>query len=257
MPFTDTETRIYWKLEGEDTRPPLVLLNSIGCDIDLWAPALPRLRPYFRLLRIDTRGHGASDAPAGDYALPMLAGDVLAAMDAAGIDTAAVAGVSLGGMIAMQMALDAPRRVTGIGLVCTSATMARDTWSARVATVRGQGMASIADMAMGRFLSPAFAAERPEVAATVLRGLLTVSADGYAGCGAAIRDMAIQPRLGEIACPTMIVTGARDSSTPYEGHGEHLVAGISTAELVSLDCAHLAPLEAPAPLADALIRKFA
>lgn len=257
MPFTETETRIYWKLEGEDAQPALVLLNSIGCDMDLWAPALAQLRPHFRLLRIDTRGHGASDAPAGDYSLPMLAGDVLAAMDAAGIDTAAVAGVSLGGMIAMQMALDAPYRVTGVGLVCTSATMDPDAWAARIAKVRGEGMASIAELAMGRFLSPAFAAERPEVAANVLRGLLAMPADGYAGCSAAIRDMAIQPRLNSIECPALVVTGTRDSSTPFEGHGEHLVAGMAGVEHVSLDCAHLAPLDAPAPLAEALIRKFA
>ncbi|MGO7251881.1 alpha/beta fold hydrolase, partial [Rhizobium brockwellii] len=77
----------------------------------------------FSLLRIDTRAHGASDAPAGDYELSMLAGDVAAAMDAADVEAALVAGVSLGGMIAMQLAMDAPERVTGLALICTSATM--------------------------------------------------------------------------------------------------------------------------------------
>lgn len=68
-----------------------------------------------------------------------LAGDVCAAMDAAGIESAAIAGVSLGGMIAVQLALDAPERVTGLALVCISATMDLAAWTARVATVRAVG----------------------------------------------------------------------------------------------------------------------
>ncbi|MGI4730561.1 MAG: alpha/beta fold hydrolase [Janthinobacterium lividum] len=254
MPFVRSGgNRIYWKVEGEATSPALVLLNSIGTDMDLWAPALPALRRRFGLLRIDTRGHGASDAPPGDYDMAGLAADVGAAMEAAGVASAAVAGVSLGGMIAMQAALDAPARVSALALVCTSATMDRDAWSGRVATVRDDGMAGIVDLAMGRFLSPAFVAERPEVAATVRRGLLAIDPSGYAGCGAAIRDMALADRLGGIGCRTLVVTGTRDTSTPYDGHGEHLLARIPNARHVALDAAHLAPLEAPDPLAAALI----
>ena len=81
MPFVRShDADIYWKVEGQHGNPPLVLLNSIGTDIDLWAAALPALRRDFTVLRIDTRGHGASDAPAGDYDMAVLAGDVGAAM---------------------------------------------------------------------------------------------------------------------------------------------------------------------------------
>lgn len=254
MPFAASDgARIYWKLEGAEGSPPLVLLNSIGTDMDLWAPALPALRPHFGLLRIDTRGHGASDAPDGAYTLPMLARDVIAVLDAAGVGAAAVAGVSLGGMIAMQLALDAPQRVSALAAVCTSATMDAAAWQARIDTVRGEGLAAIADLAMGRFLSPDFATARPEVADTVRRGLLAMAPAGYAGCGAAIRDMALADRLGAIACPALVVTGTRDTSTPLEGHGEHLIARIPGARHVALDAAHLAPLEAPDALAAALI----
>ena len=102
MAFTNNDgVRLYWKLDGAEDRPPLVLLNSIGTDIGLWDAALPHLLQAFRLLRIDTRGHGASDAPQGDYSLALLADDVVAVMADAGIGRAAVAGVSLGGMVAM------------------------------------------------------------------------------------------------------------------------------------------------------------
>lgn len=258
MPFVQSHgARIHWKVEGAATNPPLVLLASIGTDMDLWDAALPALRRRFLLLRVDTRGHGASDAPAGDYAMAVLAGDVCAAMDAAGIATAVLAGVSLGGMIAMQLALDAPGRVAGLALVCTSAAMDRAAWTARVEAVRKNGVAGIVDLAMTRFLSQAFAAERPEIAATLRRGLLAMEPAGYAGCAAAIRDIALTERLAAIATPTLVVSGTRDTSTPFEGHGEHVVRGIAGARHVALDAAHLAPLEAPDALAAALVEAFA
>jgi 3-oxoadipate enol-lactonase len=253
MSFTRTASAaLYWKLEGEADRPPLVLLNSIGCDMDLWDPALPGLRRRFALLRIDTRGHGASSAPDGDYRLEDLGGDVAAVMDDAGIDRAAVAGVSLGGMIAMQLALDHPQRVSKLALICTSATMDRDAWRQRVETVRGDGMAAIVDLAMSRFLSPGFVEARPEVAASVRRGLLAMPAAGYAGCAAAIRDMRLADRLGAITAPTLVVTGSLDTSTPLDPHGAALLAAIRGARHETLEAAHLAPLEAPDALAAAL-----
>lgn len=254
MPFAESATgaRIYWKLEGRENAAPLVLLNSIGTDMDLWEPALPMLRPHHRLLRIDTRGHGASDVVAGDPSLADLSADVTAVMDAAGIDRAAIAGVSLGGMIAMEMALSDPTRVDRLVLVCTSATMDKAAWADRVVKVRSEGMAAIADLAMGRFLSPEFAAADPAMTATIRRGLLAMDAEGYAACAAAIRDLDLHGRLSAISCPVLVVTGNRDTSTPLFGHGEHLLAAIAGARHVALDAAHLAPLEAPATLSQAI-----
>ncbi|EIZ79648.1 beta-ketoadipate enol-lactone hydrolase [Novosphingobium sp. Rr 2-17] len=258
MPFVKSAgARLYWKREGEADKPPLVLINSIGTDMDVWDAVLPALRRRFLLLRIDTRGHGASDATPGDYAMALLAGDVGAAMDAAGIARAIVAGVSLGGMIAMQMALDEPERVAGLALICTSATMDRSAWTTRVDTVRAGGVGAIADLAMARFLSAAFVEARPDIAATIRDGLLAMAPEGYAGCAAAIRDMTLAERLEAIAAPTLVVTGKRDTSTPFDGHGEHLVRRIAGARHVALDAAHLAPLEAPEALGAAIIDMFA
>jgi len=240
---------LYWKRDGRDDAPALLLLNSIGTDMDLWDGVLPHLRDRFAVLRIDTRGHGASIAEPGDYALAMLADDVLAAADAAGFDRFAVAGVSLGGMIGMELALRAPERVEKLLPICTSATMDSASWNDRIAKVRGEGMAAIADLAMGRFLSDA---AEPAIYEAVRRQLLAMDAQGYAGCGAAIRDMDLADRIGAIACPTLIVTGTRDTSTPYAGHGEHLIARIPGAAHVALEAAHLAPLEAPEALAGAI-----
>ncbi|WP_157218204.1 bifunctional 3-oxoadipate enol-lactonase/4-carboxymuconolactone decarboxylase PcaDC [Flavisphingomonas formosensis] len=253
MAFTERDgVRLYWRLEGAEERPPLVLLNSIGTDMSLWDAALPYLLRAFRLLRIDTRGHGASDAPDGDYTLPMLAADVAAVMNAAGIARAPVAGVSLGGMMAMQLALDHPDRVSALALICTSAAMDRASWETRIATVRNEGTAAIADMAIGRFLSPAFAASHAEIADSLRRAIAAQADAGYAGAGAAIRDMALDGRLGAISVPALVVTGDADVSTPFAGHGDRLLAALPDARHVALASAHLPPIEAPAALAAAL-----
>lgn len=241
---------LYWKHDGRDDAPALVLLNSIGTDMDLWDALLPRLRAHFALLRIDARGHGASSAEPGDYRMAMLADDVLAVADAAGFDRFSIAGVSLGGMIGMELALRAPARVEKLIPICTSATMDAASWNDRIAKVRGEGMAAIADLAMGRFLSDA---AEPAMYDAVRRQLLTMDAQGYAGCGAAIRDMDLADRIGGIACPTLIVTGTRDMSTPFAGHGDYLFAYIPGAEHIALETAHLAPLDAPDALADAIL----
>lgn len=254
MPFSgEAGSRVYWKLEGRDDAPALVLLNSIGTDMDLWDGALPLLRQSHRLLRVDTRGHGASDMADGDYTMAGLAEDIFDAMDAAGIADAAVAGVSLGGMIAMEMALARPDRVAALVLVCTSATMDKAAWSDRVAKVRGEGMDAIAELAMGRFLSPEFIVAEPAIAQTIRHQLVNMNASGYAGCAAAIRDMELATRVGGIACPALVVTGTRDTSTPLEGHGEYLLEQIPNASHLALPVAHLAPLEAPQALAGAVL----
>jgi 3-oxoadipate enol-lactonase/4-carboxymuconolactone decarboxylase len=257
MPFTMRGgVRLYWKLDGEDARPPLVLLNSIGTDMSLWESALPYLHATFRTLRIDARGHGASDAPGGDYDLAMLAGDVAAVMEEAGIDRAAVAGVSLGGMVAMQLALDHPEAVDALAIVCSSAAMDPAAWSERIAAVRAGGTASIADLAVGRFFSPEFVKSHPATAQGVRRALTGMAAQGYAGASAAIRDMDLLNRLPDVAQRTLVIGGHRDVSTPFAEHGRMIADRIPQTEVAHLDVGHLAPIEAPSALAATLRRFF-
>ena len=256
MPFGQRDgVRLYWRLEGASDKPPLVLLNSIGTDMAVWDATVPHLLPAFRVLRMDTRGHGASDAPPGDYSLAQLADDVAATMAAAGIDTAAVAGVSLGGMVAMQLALDHPERVSALALICTSAAMDPAIWATRIETVREKGTAAISDLAVGRFLSPAYAAQHPEIADSLKHTIAAQSDAGYAGAGAAIRDMALADRIAAIAVPALVVTGDADVSTPFAGHGDGLMATLADARHVPLSSAHLPPIEAPSALA-ATLRGF-
>ena len=250
MAFTQAPgADLYWKRDGRDDAPGLILLNSIGTDMDLWDALLPVLRVHYALLRIDTRGHGASIAEPGALSLVRLAADVLAVADAAGFDRFSLAGVSLGGMIGMELALRAPQRLEKLALVCTSATMDTSAWSERVTKVREYGMTSIADLAMSRFLS---SEAEPAIYQSVRRQLLAMNPEGYASCAAAIRDMDLVDRIAAITSPTLVVTGSKDTSTPYQGHGEHLIARIPRSEHIELPVTHLAPLEGHGPLGGAL-----
>jgi 3-oxoadipate enol-lactonase / 4-carboxymuconolactone decarboxylase len=253
MPFAhNAGARLYWKSDGEATRPPLLLLNSIGTDMGSWDRALPYLLVHFRVLRMDTRGHGASDAPGGEYSLDLLADDALAVLDAAGVEGAAICGVSLGGMTAMTLALKAPQRVKALIPACTSPKMDAETWRARIAAVLAGGTASIAEAAIGRFFSPSFAAQHPEATDGVRASLLDMSDEGYAACGAAIRDMDLRPRLAEIAAPTLVISGEIDVSTPFPDHGRLIAEGIPGARTALLDAPHLAQVEAPSAFAAAV-----
>lgn len=251
--ITRDGVRLHWSVEGDPGKPALVLLNSIGTDLTLWDAVVPDLLGHYRVVRTDARGHGLSDVPEGDYSLADLAEDVLAVMDAAGVGRVIVAGCSLGGMVAMELALRHPTRIDALVLVCTSAAMDRVAWSDRAASVRRGGMAAVADLAVSRFLSASFAASHPEVADGLRTSLLGMSAVGYAGAATAIRDMALLDRLGALRASCLVVVGERDVSTPYEGHGEILERSLPRSTLVRLRCGHLAPVETPRKLALAML----
>lgn len=243
---------LHWREDGEG--PPLLLLNSVGCDLTMWDAVMPHLKK-FRVLRMDMRGHSQSDAPAGDYSLDELAVDAGCVLDAAGADKAAICGLSLGGMTAMTLALNASARVSSLILACTSARMDRDAWNARIVTVRAHGMAAIVDAVMTRFFSEEFRRDHAPLVQRVRDHFLRVNAEGYAGCCAAIRDMTLLDRVAEIAAPTLIIAGSKDIATPFEGHGSEILKRIVGAQLQMLPAAHIAPVEMPGPFA-ALVTAF-
>ncbi|HLK17766.1 MAG TPA: alpha/beta fold hydrolase, partial [Bryobacteraceae bacterium] len=210
------------------------------------------LLPYFCILRYDTRGHGASDVPSGDYTIQRLGRDVLALVDALGIDKFAFCGLSMGGMIGQWLAATAPHRITHLVLANTSPRMDSSAMEARRTAVLENGTAAIADAVMGRFFSPETLAHRDPDAATVRRTLLNTDRRGYSGCCAAIRDMDQTSLLQQIRMPTLIFAGDRDVSTPWTGHGEVLAREIPQAQVIHLPTAHLSNLERPRSFSAAL-----
>lgn len=247
MPFaTVNGLRFYYRLEGQPGNPVIVLSHSIGTDHGMWAPQVPDLLQRFQVLRFDTRGHGASDAPEGEYAIESLAGDVLALTDSLKISKFAFCGLSLGGAIGQWLAVHAPEHLSGLILANTSPQFTpRSNWEKRINMVREGGMASIVEIAMQRFFSAESIERELPWVGSIKSVLLGTNPAGYLGCCAALRDFDFTRLLTRIKVPTLVIVGDRDVSTPWQGHGEILAREIPSAQAVRLPAAHLSNLERP------------
>jgi 3-oxoadipate enol-lactonase len=178
-----------------------------------------------------------------------LGGDALALLDRLQLARAHVCGVSLGGMIGIWLAARAPERVERLALLCSSARVAPERqWLERAALVRAQGTAAIADAVVGRWLTPGFAAQRPELVQKLRAQVACTSAEGYAACCEAIAGWDGLEALRLITAPTLVVAGERDPALPPP-HSQVIAAGIARARLVTMDTAHLPMVENPDELA--------
>ena len=249
---------IHHVVDGPADAPALVLSPSLGSTLAMWDPQVPALARSHRVIRHDHRGHGRSPVPSAPYALTDLGGDVLALLDALGLERVDWCGLSLGGMVGMWLAAHAPERIGRLALCCTSAQLGpRATWEERIATVREGGTEAIADAGIGRWLTDDYAAAHPDVAAWLRAMIAGTDDEGYIGCSAAIEHMDLRGDLGRIRAPTLVIAGADDPATPPE-HGERIAAGIAGARLeVVPDAAHLANVQQPELVTRLLVGFFA
>ena len=245
MPFiTINNARFFYRLEGRPALPVVVLSHSLGCDHGMWLPQMPDLMERFQVLRYDTRAHGASDTPPGDYTMDQLGGDVLALLDELKIEHAAFCGISMGGAIGQWLALNAPDRLTALVLANTAPKLGTyDTWEARRKAVREGGMLEILEPTMQRFFSPEN--QDTDAAASVRHVFLRTDPRGYAACCAALRDADFRSALHRIRTRTLVIGSDRDPSTPWKENGELLTRDIPGAKALKLDTAHLSNLEQP------------
>lgn len=256
MSFLQTASgNLYYRLEGADGKPVVVLSHCLGLDHGMWDAQVDALAPHFRILRFDTRGHGASQVLPGDYTIEQLARDVLALADALGIQTFAYCGLSLGGMIGMWLAVNAPARLTHLVLANTTPRVSDPSMmeSRRQAVLSG-GMSSVVDVVMARLFSADLLERNPPRVASARRTFLATPAAGYAGCCAAIRDMDQRAELACIGVPTLVIAGDRDISMPWPEHSRVLLESIPGARVVRIDAAHASNLERPHEFSTALLK---
>jgi 3-oxoadipate enol-lactonase/4-carboxymuconolactone decarboxylase len=247
MAFATLEShRAYYRLEGNADKPVIVLAHALGLDHGMWDPQVPDLLSRFRVLRYDLRGHGASDAPAGDYSIEALGRDALSLLDAVGISAAVWCGLSIGGMVGQWIAIQAADRLSALVLANTSPRTADPpAMEARRITVMEKGVAAVVDAAMARFFSPALLARNPPRVASARETFLRTDPTGYAGAAAAVRDLDLRAAIGRIRTPTLVISGDADGSMPWEAHGAVLAGAIAGAKAVRLACAHVSSLELP------------
>ena len=243
MPFINSDgCRIYYRLDGLPENPLLVLVHCLGADHGMWDLQMPALLTRFQVLRLDLRGHGASDAPSGDYTIEQLGRDVLAALDAAidatGREQFFCCGISLGGMIGQWLGANAGPRLQRLILANTSPRVADPAlFEARRVNVLTHGMQAIAKAVMERCFSSRILNPPTAATASIHAALLATNPVGYAGCCAAIRDMDHRAVLADIKVPVLVISGKRDVSMPWLGNGEVLSNGIAGSTSVTLDAA--------------------
>jgi len=235
---------ITWRASGEGS--PLLLLHSVGLDSGAWDPIIEPLARAHRVVCIDLRGHGASEAPPGPYTLEELAKDVLEVADACALDRFAIAGVSLGGLIALWIAVHTPSRLSSMIVSNSAARIGSvESWEERMRVVRERGMAGLAEVVVPRILP----AQATAIRGLVAERLARTSAIGYLGCCAALRDADLRSAVPKIRTPALFVAGEVDLATPPEQQRwlHEQVPGSAYEELPGVG--HLANLEAPAHFA--------
>lgn len=245
--------RIAFRFDGPADAPVLLLSNSLGTGMGMWEPQMAAWTQAFRVLRYDQRGHGVSGAPAGAYSLDRLGRDVTELLDALELGPVDFCGLSLGGMTGQWLGAREPQRLRRLVLANTSSFMGPPAnWDARIALVRDEGMAPLAEASVERWFTRDFAAAAPQAIAPISAMLRATDPAGYAGCCAAIRDMDMRRIASLIDVPTLVVGGTLDPATPPP-HGEALASAIAGARLVMLEAAHLANVERPDAFAQAVL----
>jgi 3-oxoadipate enol-lactonase / 4-carboxymuconolactone decarboxylase len=257
MPILQTKSSaIYFQLEGKANAPTIVFSNSLGTDLTLWDGQMADLAPYFQILRYDTRGHGKSAVPAGEYSIEQCGKDVLELLDALNLVRVYFVGLSMGGMIGQWLALNAPNRLHKLVLSNTAAQIGHpDFWNARIQLVLEKGVGFIADAVLQRWLTPSFLTQEVEKIKHFKTFLSQTSAIGYAGCCAAVRDFDARTKVAKIEVPTLIISGTEDIATPVED-GLFLKRQIPNAQLLTVPTAHLGNIEAEVVFNQAIIDFF-
>jgi pimeloyl-ACP methyl ester carboxylesterase len=227
---------IYWESGGQGD--PVLLISGLGAVMEQWRRIEPALSARYRTIRFDSRGMGHTSVPPGPYSIEGMADDAAAVLDAAGIDSAHVIGLSMGGMIAQELTLRHPARVRSLVLGCTTCG-----GRAGVLATKEVGAALNPNPALSK--EEAFWAVAPFIYAAstprttleddlAVRLRVTRTLEGYVGQLQAVRAWkGTHDRLGTIAVPTLIVHGEQDLLIPPE-NGSILARAIPGSQLVML-----------------------
>jgi len=236
MAFVENQgTKIYWDEQGQG--PPLLLIIGLGYASALWHRTRPVLAQRYSTIAFDNRGVGLSDVPPGPYSIAAMASDAAAVLDAAGVSSAHVFGISMGGMIAQEFALQYPARTRSLILGCTAA--------GGPSAVRAES--KVTDVLFARDMTPEQAREAilPYIydAATPrdkidedtrVRERWLPTPAGYMAQLQAILAWEGYSRIAQITAPTLVIHGKSDALVP-PGNGELIAGRIPGATLILLE----------------------
>ena len=246
---------LHYRVDGPPDAPVLVLSHALGLSLAMWDPQVAPLSQALRVVRYDHRGHGRSPVPGGPYTIEELGRDLVHLLDRLGLERVSFCGLSLGGMVGMWIASNAPERIDRLVLCSAAARMLRpDDFAARARTVREHGIEAVADTVIGRWFTPAFKVNHPDTFARIRDALLSAPREGYAGACEAIAQMDLRADVPRIKAPTLVIAAEHDQSTPPDLSRE-IARRIPAAELVVIpDAAHIANIEQPQIVANLILK---
>ena len=262
MPFLQVgDIRMHYHLRGKG--PPLVLIMGLSGDLVWWESLATLLEDRFRLLLFDNRGSGLTDKPDGKYSIELFASDTVGLLNGLGISRAHVFGVSMGGMIAQELALRHPGRVERLALGCTHGggqgfLMPSAEAVQKMTSTRGKSLEEVGRQVISILFSPAFQARDPDCVEAMVRRYVSNPPERKAFTNQfwAALGHNCYARLQEIQKPTLILTGDEDVLIPPE-NSRILQERIPGSRLVVLKGAgHAFFIEAPEQTAQALTEHF-
>lgn len=233
--------------------PVVVLLGSLGSDRRMWDAQVRDLQADHTVIAVDHRGHGDSEVVPGPCTVADLAGDVLALLYSLGVDRFHISGLSLGGAVAQWLAVHEPGRIASAALLCTAARFGEPSgWVERAAAVRSGGTEAVADAVVARWITPARAESDPALVSRLREMVVATPAEGYAAACDALSGWDNRADLGKITCPTLVLAGDEDPSTPPDVLRE-IADGVPGSTFVTLSpAAHVPTVEIPDRVSEVL-----
>lgn len=245
LPASGGRAGLHYRVGGAFGAPWLVFANSLATDLRLWDDVIERIGGRYRVLTFDQRGHGLSDCPDGPWSITDLADDLLGLLDHLRIERCALCGISVGGLVALDVAARAPARLDAVVLSNTGMVIGSpEVWDQRMMAVEQGGMVAVADATMDRWFRPAFRDDPTRLSPWRYMVARTPAA-GFLRTAAAIRASDYTEAAATLRVPTLVVGGAEDAGTPPD-LARALAAAVPGARLEILpEVAHLPCVEDP------------
>ncbi|MFC4376271.1 alpha/beta fold hydrolase [Nocardia halotolerans] len=228
----------------------VALLNSLGTTLSMWDEVTALLRESFDVVRFDQRGHGDAVLAAGPASIDDLVDDFISVLDRLGLERVHVAGVSIGGMVAIRAASRRPDRVSSLAVLCSAAVYEPQGWIERAAAAREHGLEPMVPLIMDRWFSREFRYRRPEVVRDYAKMLGALDPAGYAAGCDVLATADLRDDLPKVTVATLVVGGAEDPATPPREQ-RRIARSIPHSRFEILPgVAHLAPVAAPVEVAN-------
>jgi 3-oxoadipate enol-lactonase len=238
--------RTNYRVDGSG-RQWVTFITGIANNLTMWDGQVPALERDFRILRYDLRGHGGSEARAGNYSIELLVDDLRALLESLKIEKTHLVGLGLGGAIAQAFAIEHPGHLHSLMPCCCRAQMVPDfaaMWHKLRDTVKQSGVEAIVEPTAQRWFSEEFKAAHPEVLENVRTMIRRTTREGYLGVTAAFLGLNVEDKLGRISAPTLYVSGAEDKLGGPPDLMRSLSEKVSGARHVSVpNAAHIANIQ--------------